>query len=96
VDGGDQPVAGPLPAHRTTQTHNKRTQTSILQVGFESTIPAFERVKTVHALDRAATVIGECYHFAAYVIVTACRLFCIVIFGEVTSAYIVLDGNVKG
>jgi hypothetical protein len=28
------------------------------QVGFESRIPAFERAKTVHALDRAATVIG--------------------------------------
>jgi hypothetical protein len=28
------------------------------QVGFEPTIPVFERVKTVHALDRAATVIG--------------------------------------
>jgi hypothetical protein len=28
------------------------------QVGFEFTIPLFERVKTVHALDRAATVIG--------------------------------------
>jgi hypothetical protein len=28
-------------------------------VGFEPTIPAFERAKTVHALDRAATVIGE-------------------------------------
>jgi hypothetical protein len=29
-----------------------------LWVGFEPTIPAFERAKTVHALDRAATVIG--------------------------------------
>jgi hypothetical protein len=29
------------------------------RVGFEPTIPAvFERAKTVHALDRAATVIG--------------------------------------
>jgi hypothetical protein len=28
------------------------------QVGFEPTIPAFERAKTVHASDRAATVIG--------------------------------------
>jgi hypothetical protein len=28
------------------------------RVGFERTIPAFERAKTVHALDRAATVIG--------------------------------------
>jgi hypothetical protein len=28
------------------------------QVGFESTVPVFERAKTVDALDRAATVIG--------------------------------------
>jgi hypothetical protein len=28
------------------------------QVGFEPTIPVFERAKTVHALDRAAIVIG--------------------------------------
>jgi hypothetical protein len=28
-------------------------------VGFEPTIPAFERAKTFHALDRVATVIGE-------------------------------------
>jgi hypothetical protein len=28
------------------------------RVEFESKIPAFERAKTVHALDRAATVIG--------------------------------------
>jgi hypothetical protein len=27
-------------------------------VGLETTIPVFERAKTVHALDRAATVIG--------------------------------------
>jgi hypothetical protein len=27
-------------------------------VGFAPTIPFFDRVKTVHALDRAATVIG--------------------------------------
>jgi hypothetical protein len=27
-------------------------------VGFEPTIPVFERAKTVHALDRAVTVIG--------------------------------------
>jgi hypothetical protein len=54
----DQPVARPLPTHRTAQTQNKRTQTSMPQVGFEPTIPAFERVKKVHALDRVATVIG--------------------------------------
>jgi hypothetical protein len=28
------------------------------RVGFESTTPVFELAKTVHALDRAATVIG--------------------------------------
>jgi hypothetical protein len=29
------------------------------QKRFEPTIPVFERAKTVHALDRAATVIGK-------------------------------------
>jgi hypothetical protein len=56
---GDQPVARPLPEHRTTQTQNKRTQISMPWVGFEPTIPASEREKTVHALDRAATVTGR-------------------------------------
>jgi hypothetical protein len=56
---GNQPVARQLPTHRTAQTQNKSTQTSMHQVGFEPTIPAFERGKRVHALDRAATVIGN-------------------------------------
>jgi hypothetical protein len=55
---GDQPVARPLPTHRTIQTQNKRTQTSMPRVGLEPTIRVFERMKTVHALDRAATVIS--------------------------------------
>jgi hypothetical protein len=55
---GDQPVARPLPTHKTTQTQNKCTQTSMPLVGFEPTIPAFERAKAVHGLDHAATVIG--------------------------------------
>jgi hypothetical protein len=29
------------------------------QVGFESTIPVFQRAKTFHDLDRAAAVIGQ-------------------------------------
>jgi hypothetical protein len=45
--------------HWTTQTQNKRTQISILQVGFELTIPVFQREKTVHASDRVATVIDK-------------------------------------
>jgi hypothetical protein len=47
---GNQPVARPLPTHRITQTHNKHTQISMPWLGFEPTIPAFERTKTVHAL----------------------------------------------
>jgi hypothetical protein len=49
----DQPVARPLP-----NTNTELTQTSMLRVGLEPMIPGFERAKTVHALDRAATVIG--------------------------------------
>jgi hypothetical protein len=56
---GDQRVARPLPTRRTIQTQNKRTQTSLPRVEFEPTIPPFMRAKTVHALDRAATVIGH-------------------------------------
>jgi hypothetical protein len=41
-----------------TQMRSKRTQKSIPWMGFESTIPTFERAKTVHDLDRAATAIG--------------------------------------
>jgi hypothetical protein len=55
----DQPVARQIPTHETTQTQNKRTQTSIPRVGFEPTIPAFERAKTVHALGSAATMVGS-------------------------------------
>jgi hypothetical protein len=55
---GNQPFARPPPAHRTTQTQNIRTHTSMSQVEFEPTIPVLERAKTVHALDCAATVIG--------------------------------------
>jgi hypothetical protein len=43
---GDQPVAIPLPTHRTAQAQNKRTQTSMHWVEFEPTILAFERAKS--------------------------------------------------
>jgi hypothetical protein len=53
----NQPVARLL--HTQNNTQNKyRQETSIPQVGSEPTIPVFERVKTFHALDRAATVIS--------------------------------------
>jgi hypothetical protein len=56
---GDQPIPRLLPAHRTTQTQNKRTQASIPWVGFNPMTPVFEWAKTVHALERAATVINR-------------------------------------
>jgi hypothetical protein len=56
---GDQALARPLPTHRTTQTQNKRPQTSMPQVGFEPAIPVFKHAKTFRALYHVATVIGE-------------------------------------
>jgi hypothetical protein len=45
--------------HVTTKTQNKRKKTPMPQAGFEPTIPVFERAKTVHASDCAATVISQ-------------------------------------
>jgi hypothetical protein len=45
--------------HAEQHKQNKRTQTSMHRVGLEPMIPVFQRAKTVHALDRAATVIQE-------------------------------------
>jgi hypothetical protein len=53
---GDQFVARNLPPDRATQTKSKRTQTFMPCVGFEPTIPVFERAKAVHALDRRSPV----------------------------------------
>jgi hypothetical protein len=38
---GDQPFARPLSIHRTKQTQNKRTQSSMPWAGFEPTTPVF-------------------------------------------------------
>jgi hypothetical protein len=43
-----------------------QTQTTMPRVGFEATILAFERAKTAHALDRAATVIGDRHYDNVY------------------------------
>jgi hypothetical protein len=59
---GDQPVARPLPTHRTIETQNERTQTFMPWVEFEPMTPVFERAKIVHALDRTATVISKVLH----------------------------------
>jgi hypothetical protein len=52
----DHPVARPLPTHRRTQRINANAHYAL--VGLEPTIPAFNGAKTVHALERAVTVIG--------------------------------------
>jgi hypothetical protein len=57
LDGGSAHRKAVPCIHRTAQTQNKRTQTSMPQVEFEPTIALFERTKTFHALDGAATVI---------------------------------------
>jgi hypothetical protein len=61
---GDQLVARPPPKHRTTQTEkNAHThQISMPWVGFEPTIPASERAKTLHSSDRSATETGRVIH----------------------------------
>jgi hypothetical protein len=51
----DQLVARPLPKHRTTQTHTKHP-CLVWNLNPRSRVP--ERAKTVHALDRSATVTG--------------------------------------
>jgi hypothetical protein len=51
---GGQPVGRTLPI----RTQNKQRQASMSWVGFEITIPAFKRAKTILALDCAATVTG--------------------------------------
>jgi hypothetical protein len=51
------PVARPLPMQENTNTEESG-QTSMPRVGFEPTIPVFERAKTFDALERAATVVG--------------------------------------
>jgi hypothetical protein len=52
----DQLVARPLPKQRTTQTQNKHIKTFTPRLGFEPTIPASDRAKTVHVLNRSAAV----------------------------------------
>jgi hypothetical protein len=51
---GISPSQGRYP-NRTAQTQNESTQTSMPWMGFETTIPVFERAKTA----RPATVIGS-------------------------------------
>jgi hypothetical protein len=55
LGGGDQSVSRRLP---TQNTNTGRKMTSMSRVGFEPTIPVFERMKTLLALDRAAATVS--------------------------------------
>jgi hypothetical protein len=56
----DQPVARPLPTHRTTQTQKIVSRDIHALSRIRTTIPAFEQMKKLHALDRASTVKTVC------------------------------------
>jgi hypothetical protein len=51
---GDHPVPRSLPMHKTTQNIHYIYASNWIRTHD----PVFERAKTVHALDRAATMIG--------------------------------------
>jgi hypothetical protein len=57
----DQPVARPQPTHDNTNAEGTQIQSSMPCVGFELTIPSFERAKTFHVLDRATTMMGAAH-----------------------------------
>jgi hypothetical protein len=50
-------------SYRAAQTQKKRTETTMPQVRFKPTISPFVRAKTVHVLNRAATMIGTSYKY---------------------------------
>jgi hypothetical protein len=58
LDGGSALCKAAAYTQGNTNTE-KRKQTSMPLVGYEPTIPVFEWAKTVHALDRATTMIGN-------------------------------------
>jgi hypothetical protein len=59
LNGGSAHRKAATYAQNNTDTELTHTQTFMSRVRFEPKIPLFERTKTVHALDRAATVIGN-------------------------------------
>jgi hypothetical protein len=57
---GDQPVVRSPPTQNNTNTEQRHTP--MPRVGFELTISVTEKAKTIHALERAAAVIGAVVH----------------------------------
>jgi hypothetical protein len=57
---GDQPIARPIPAHRTAQTQNTRTQTSMPRVEIAPMNPVFERAKMVTQRDHCDRLGWSC------------------------------------
>jgi hypothetical protein len=63
-------VISPSQGRYLTQTQNKHRETSMPRVGFEPTIPASERAKKVHALDRATTVVSFTHYLTIIIILS--------------------------
>jgi hypothetical protein len=88
---GDQHVAMPLSTYRTTQTQNEGTQTSMPQVGFDSPTPLFKRAKTFHALDLAASLMGNVFHYGQ--IFSILRNYIIYLYREYFGISLVLSAS---
>jgi hypothetical protein len=63
LDGGSARRKAATFIHKTAQTQKKLIETSMPRVGLEPAISAFELAKTVHALDREATVFGKIWFY---------------------------------
>jgi hypothetical protein len=87
---GDQLVARPLCVHKHRKTHTQhKHQTSMPEEGFESTITASKRAKTVHALDRSATVTGTVIHYPVLINLTTIRRYT----AQVTNSIVVYGAH---
>jgi hypothetical protein len=64
---GDQPIARPLPTHKTTNRIN--SQTSIPRVGFEPTIRANEDILCLRPRGNCDRLRGHYYYYYYYIII---------------------------
>jgi hypothetical protein len=66
LETGKPHVPLPVIEHRAAQTQNKRTQTSMPQVGIETTTPVFERAKTAIVIGKTSSCLTQstrCLHY---------------------------------
>jgi hypothetical protein len=71
----DQPVAKPLPKHRTAQTQNKHIYYTLninAQGGIQTRNHGLRAIETVHAWDRSATATGRMHSLATHILTWFC------------------------